>query len=84
MDSIVLHGQSRGIKLLQKALGVMADGIIGSQTVREANSQNDNELVEKIAHQRLKFMRSLKIYNSFGKGWERRVEIVKRECARVP
>lgn len=47
-DHIYCHGVNRGVGtaaiLLQKILGVMADGVIGPVTIKAANKMRDNEL----------------------------------------
>ena len=83
MDTIVLHGTQKGTKMLQKALGVNADGRVGPNTIRVANSQNALTLVENMAQRRLAHYRKQPTYKRFGKGWEARVAIVKKECANV-
>lgn len=83
MDAAVHHGKVKAIKFLQKALSVTADGIIGPQTIRAANTQDCNRLVERVAEQRLTFVRNLETYSTFGRGWERRIATVKQECARI-
>jgi lysozyme family protein len=83
MDAAVHHGKVKAIKFLQKALNVTADGIIGPQTIRAANTQDCNRLAERVAEQRLTLLRNLETYSTFGRGWERRIATVKQECARI-
>ena len=72
-DVSVNSGVSRGIKTLQQALGVNDDGIIGSQTINAAKSQNAHEILIKFYSFRIAFYTSLNTFSTFGKGWMNRV-----------
>lgn len=72
-DVSVNSGVSRGVKTLQQALGVNADGIIGSQTITAAKSQNAHEILIKFYSFRIAFYTSLNTFSTFGKGWMNRV-----------
>lgn len=73
-DAAVNSGVSRGILWLQIALGtVRADGVMGPATLKAVEDfSNYDELVMRMVALRLKFVRALKTYKRFGKGWERR------------
>ena len=72
-DVSVNSGVSRGIKTLQQALGVNADGIIGNQTIGAAKSQNAEEVLLRFYSFRIAFYTSLSSFSTFGKGWMNRV-----------
>lgn len=72
-DVSVNSGVSRGIKTLQQALGVNADGLIGPQTIGAAKSQDPNEVLFKFYSFRISFYTSLSTFATFGKGWMNRV-----------
>lgn len=77
-DGAVNSGVSQSAKWLQRALGVKADGIIGPATIAAVNSYSSaSRLIDGILDQRMKFLRSLKTWPSFGKGWARRVSSVR-------
>lgn len=83
-DGNVNSGVSQSIKWLQRALQAMGlyqgaiDGIIGQGTILAAAGVNDNDaLVAKIIERREAFLRSLKTFNTFGKGWMSRIKDVK-------
>lgn len=84
-DAAVNSGPARGIKWLQKALGVTQDGIAGdSETLPAAASYpNKVELVKKICGYRLSFVQSLRTWSTFGKGWARRIASVEALCVRL-
>tara|TARA_R110000803_G_scaffold43080_1_gene92216 strand:+ start:69 stop:599 length:531 start_codon:yes stop_codon:yes gene_type:complete len=85
MDYAVNSGISRASKALQSACGMgNPDGVIGPHTLSIVwnivkNDQNEilNSEVEKllicVIETRQEFIRSLSIYETFGKGWERRI-----------
>lgn len=78
-DFAVNSGVSRAIKFLQAGLGFTGedvDGIIGDKTlgrVFDAARQNEELLITKYCGERMKFLRSLGTFPTFGKGWTRRV-----------
>lgn len=78
-DTAINSGPSRAVKLLQQALGVGADGIIGLQTRRALKAHpNHDALVDAYCDRRLAFLKRLKTWPVFGKGWGRRVEDVRK------
>ena len=72
-DCAVNSGVSRGIKTLQQALGVTADGIVGSNTINAALSTKQEDLIIKFYSFRILFYTSLSNFGTFGKGWMNRV-----------
>lgn len=72
-DYGVNSGPSRAIKSLQSALGVKVDGFIGAATLDAASKFDAKELVDRICNERQRFVRGLKPYKTFGKGWEARI-----------
>lgn len=70
-DGGVNSGPVRGAKWLQGALGVTADGIA---TLQAAKTARDKAAVaRKACELRRSFLRGLKTFSTFGKGWMRRV-----------
>jgi lysozyme family protein len=76
-DYGVNSGPSRAIKAMQRALKVRVDGHVGAATIAAANEADPVQLVEAICKERQRFVRSLKTYSTFGKGWERRIAAVR-------
>lgn len=72
-DYAVNSGVSRAVRALQKATGTTVDGVFGSVTLRNANSTGPGLIIDAITAERRSFLRRLKTYKTFGKGWERRV-----------
>jgi len=77
-DLAVNSGVGRAAKTLQKALGVSADGVIGKATLDAAASCNPREVATEICDIRLAFLQGLPTFDTFGKGWTRRVEEVEK------
>ena len=72
-DGVVNSGAVRSIKWLQSAIGVNVDGILGSNTLNAAISQNPFDTVRKYNAARLEYLTGLGNWNVFGKGWARRI-----------
>ena len=70
----VNSGSGRAVKLLQKCLGLVEDGIIGSRTMAKIQECSAVDLVEKYSATRKAFYEGLKLFPVFGKGWVARTE----------
>jgi lysozyme family protein len=68
-DMAVNMGISRSAKILQEALGVPDDGIIGPQTLFESSGADVTVTVRKIHDLREAFYRGRMGFDRFGKGW---------------
>ena len=80
-DCAVNSGPGRAIKILQTCVGTAPDGGFGSVTMAAvAQFQGDvaKTLVKEYCEKRLDFLKSLKTFEVFGKGWERRVNEVEK------
>jgi lysozyme family protein len=72
-DYAVNSGPGRAVKALQKVLGVAVDGALGPQTLAKAVAHDSSALVEAYNAERLAFLRALPTFETFGRGWSRRV-----------
>jgi lysozyme family protein len=79
-DLAVNSGVGRAGKLLQMALDLPADGIIGPITLRALQDRDPHEIVEQISEERIAFLQSLNTWNTFGKGWGRRIALVEQHA----
>lgn len=79
-DGAVNSGPSQSIKWLQRALRMnVVDGVLGQATLAAANAHPDPDmLVADICKRRMAFLQALKTWGTFGKGWTRRVDGVKK------
>ncbi|WP_374834623.1 glycoside hydrolase family 108 protein [Paenochrobactrum pullorum] len=81
-DYGVNSGPAQAIKSLQRVVGSTIDGIVGGQTVSAVHSYK-GDLIAAYGAERLRFMRSLKTWSSFGKGWEKRVNDVQANARKM-
>ena len=82
-DLAVNSGPGRAARLLQRALGVREDGVIGPETLAAAASRDAAATVRALTEERLRFLQRLKTWKTFGRGWRRRVEDVEAESLRL-
>lgn len=79
-DAAVNSGVGQSIKWLQRAVGVNADGVIGPRTINAVKAYHDMDaLVDKLCDIRLAFLKQLKTFPTFGKGWSARVARVRSQ-----
>ena len=69
-DAAVNSGPAQAAKWLQRACGVIDDGVIGPQTIQAAQAEG---VKSKMLAQRLRFMAGLSTWPNFGRGWARRI-----------
>lgn len=75
-DFAVNSGANRAARYLQRAMGLVEDGQIGPLTIAAAASEPPGSLIEKVCVSRLNFLKQLKVFDRFGRGWTTRVEDV--------
>ena len=69
-DAAVNSGPAQAAKWLQRACGVLDDGVIGPQTIQAAKAEG---VKSRLLAQRLRFMAGLSTWPNFGRGWARRI-----------
>jgi lysozyme family protein len=67
-------GSGRSVKLLQDAIGVLPDGVIGPRTMAKINEANAETLIDKFSEARTAYYKGLKLFPVFGKGWLSRTD----------
>lgn len=77
-DGAVNSGPKQSIKWLQRALGLLytgsIDGVMGALTLQAVAAVNDMDaLIGRIIDRREAFLRALKTWADFGRGWLRRI-----------
>jgi lysozyme family protein len=84
-DVAVNSGPGRAVKFLQSCVGVTADGGFGPATLAAVKKAEEDpaRLVELYCAKRLEFLQSLKTFETFGKGWSRRVQEVKDKALKM-
>ena len=74
LDGTVNHGLHLGIKLMQRCLGVSADGLLGPQSLAAINKHQDpNQLVEDYLRRRAGIYHNDSSSESFLRGWMARL-----------
>lgn len=81
-DGAVNSGAPQSVKWLQRALinqgaAISVDGLLGETTMAAVEYSPDNAvLVKEICGRRLAYLKSLRTWGTFGKGWSTRVSQV--------
>jgi lysozyme family protein len=78
MDGSVNSGIGRAPKWIQLAVGVEPDGKIGPMTIAAINDADPIKVIDTALDARLNFLQRLKHWETFGKGWKRRVDSVRQ------
>lgn len=76
-DFAVNSGPARAAKFLQGVLGVSKDGVIGAMTLQAVSVNSPVKVVRELCDQRLAWLKRLKHWDAFGRGWSRRVAEVR-------
>lgn len=72
-DTAVNSGVIAAIRMLQRAVGERADGIIGSRTLMTVQSMDPERLIARFNGFRLDYLNDQKTWPSFGRGWTQRI-----------
>jgi lysozyme family protein len=72
-DYAVNSGPRRAAMDLQRELGVKVDGVIGQITLAACARADVFDLIVRLCERRMRFLRALKHWPTFGRGWTRRV-----------
>lgn len=86
MDPSVNSGASRGVKWMQKALGVAVDGKVGPKTILAAKAptpKNSIKVIQDACAARMGFLRGLKVWSVYKGGWSTRVASVEAVGVRM-
>lgn len=76
-DFAVNSGPDRAIRVLQTLLGVVVDGHVGPLTLAAAAKADARAVINALCDRRLGFLRGLKTFSTFGRGWASRVAKVR-------
>jgi len=80
-DLAVNSGTGRAAKYLQQIAGVTADGAIGPKSIEAIKACDPEQMVQALCDMRLDFLKRLPTFETFGKGWSRRVAEVKDKAS---
>ena len=76
-------GSKQAAKLLQRIVGVTADGSIGPMTLKAVHDMDAKDILHKYHDSREHFYRSLKDYERYSRGWSRRNKETLEKALRV-
>ena len=82
-DMAVNGGPGRAAKILQEVVGVTPDGGIGPKTLAAVAAKPAINIIVGFSEARRDFYRSLPTFQTFGKGWLRRVDEVEAEALKM-
>lgn len=82
-DLAVNAGPSRAVKLLQKCVTVEQDGIVGPKTIAAVNAAPPKTMIICFSDTRRAFYKSLKAFETFGRGWLRRTDECEQEAIKM-
>ena len=72
-DASINHGMYNARRILQRALGVKDDGIVGPITMRAIESMSNDDLLFRFLAERLQFITKVGTWGTYGKGWTLRI-----------
>ena len=82
-DTAVNSGPGRSIKMLQTCVGTVPDGGFGSVTMAAVSQFKGDSLrtiINEFCDSRADYLRTLKLFPIYGKGWLHRVEKVRAQA----
>lgn len=79
-DYAVNSGPAQAIRDLQRCIGAKPDGVMGANSLAAMTDDRPAQIVAEICDRRLRFLKSLKTWGRYRKGWSARVADV-REIA---
>lgn len=82
-DFAVNSGPARAAKYLQRVVGVKQDGKIGPATLKATRAISHATVINDLCDDRLDFLKKLKTWPTFGKGWSTRVKRVRSEALAI-
>lgn len=82
-DFAVNSGPDRAIKYLQAVVGAKQDGRIGPDTLAKTRAMMRATVINDLFDRRMAFLKRLKTWPTFGKGWTSRVSGVRSEALKM-
>ena len=72
-DAAYNHGIENAVRFLQRAAGVADDGRVGPITLAAIKRMSVTDVLSRFNAERLEFYTKLSTWDTFGKGWARRI-----------
>jgi len=82
-DAAVNSGPGRSAVWLQGAVSAVRDGAIGPSTLSKVATHEPGAIINDACDLRLAFLRGLRTFAAFGRGWTRRVANVRRTALQM-
>ena len=82
-DFAVNSGPSRAARYLQNIVGAKPDGKIGPMTIETVEGMHIPFTIKALCDDRLAFVKRLKTWRVFGKGWSRRIKGIKKAALKL-
>jgi len=82
-DFAVNSGPRRAVEFLQRIVGSDVDGMIGERTLAAVKATDPAYVIAALCAARLAWLKRLRTWPTFGRGWERRVVGVKEGALRM-
>lgn len=82
-DFAVNSGPDRAAKYLQGIVGAKQDGKIGPATLKAVKGMMRATVINDLCDKRMAFLKGLKTWPTFGKGWTSRVSAVRAEALKM-
>lgn len=79
-DFAVNSGPGRAAKYLQAIVGAKQDGRVGPETLKAVAKHNAGTLINSLCDRRMAFLKGLKTWPTFRKGWTTRVADVREQA----
>ena len=68
-DAAINHSWRRTVQILQRAVGVADDGVIGPKTIAAVNAKELNDLLMLFLAERIEYFTKLSTFQTYAKGW---------------
>ena len=72
-DIAVNNGNGNAIRMLQRAAGVVDDGLIGPMSIAAVKAMSVTDVIMRLNAERILFVTKLSTFAIYGKGWMNRV-----------
>lgn len=72
-DTAINSGWHNAAEILQRAIGVKDDGVIGKVTMAKLATLDNNDVLMLFLAERLEFMANISTWGTYGRGWARRI-----------
>jgi lysozyme family protein len=82
-DSSLHSGYETAAKWLQRSVGASPDGKIGPKTLAAVNDVAPVALLGQLVKRRRDYLKSLKLWRTYSRGWTNRVNKVEKRCKKI-